>query len=464
MRLFNRYYSAFDLLLLAGDITLTVAASVGTRALMAIAFVSEQPDWTKWIIIGSVLACIVVFSFYYSDLYALDQILSKRELLLRFATGFGIACLIIGSVSYPIQEAGSQKIYLVQMLLMGLGLAAWRLMFVTMLRRVKARGKVLILGMQTIGRQVSEELCRQKHLGMKVIGFIGSQAGELTLSYGNPRQVCLPIFPRESILAVVEANAVNRILVAEGNGQFPGHDLIALRLMGIPIEDCHTFYERLMSKISITDLHPGWIARSQGFCRTPWLVVTKRIIDLIVSALGLLLAAPVALITAIAIKLDSSGPILYRQERMGQHERPFTLYKFRSMSDGAETRTGPVWAGQKDPRITRVGRIIRKLRIDEIPQMFNVVKGEMSFVGPRPERPFFVFALNEKIPYYRLRFSVKPGLTGWAQVSCPYGDSEDDAIEKLQYDLYYVKNMCLMFDLQILFETIKVIVLSRGAQ
>jgi sugar transferase (PEP-CTERM system associated) len=464
MRLFNRFYSSFDVLLLLGDIVLTITVAVGTRFFIAVAVVYDEPDWVKWIVIGSVVASIIIVSFYYSDLYIIDQILSKRELLLHFATGFGIACLIIGSVSYSIQEAGSQNIYLIQMLILGLGLLAWRLGFVTLIRKAKIRGKLLILGMQTIGRLVSEELWRQKHLGLEVVGFVGADAGQLTLSYGNPRRVCLPVFARDSILAVVEATAVNRILVAEGNGNFPGEDLVALRLRGIPIEDCHTFYERLMSKICITDLHPGWIARSKGFHRTRWVIAAKRVIDVIVSALGLALAAPVTLVTAIAIKLDSAGPVLYRQERVGQNERPFTLYKFRSMTDGAEVRTGPVWATESDPRVTRVGRIIRKLRIDEIPQVLNVLKGEMSFVGPRPERPFFVSALNAKIPYYHLRFSVKPGLTGWAQVSYPYGDSEEDAIQKLQYDLYYVKNMSPMFDLQILFETVKVILLGKGAQ
>jgi exopolysaccharide biosynthesis polyprenyl glycosylphosphotransferase len=183
-----------------------------------------------------------------------------------------------------------------------------------------------------------------------------------------------------------------------------------------------------------------------------------------VSSVGLLIAAPVAVITAIAIKFDSHGPVLYLQERVGQNESIFTLYKFRSMHCDAETATGPQWATKNDPRVTRVGRIIRKMRIDEIPQLINVLKGEMSLVGPRPERPFFVARLKEKISYYQLRFSVKPGITGWAQISASYADSEEDSIEKLQYDLYYVKHMAPLFDLQILFETVKVIVLGRGAQ
>jgi lipopolysaccharide/colanic/teichoic acid biosynthesis glycosyltransferase len=170
------------------------------------------------------------------------------------------------------------------------------------------------------------------------------------------------------------------------------------------------------------------------------------------------------LLTALAIRLESPGAVLYRQERVGQSERTFTLYKFRSMQDNAEEGVGPVWAARNDPRVTRVGKIIRKLRIDEIPQMFNVLRGDMSFVGPRPERPIFVSALKEKIPYYHLRHLAKPGITGWAQVSYSYGNSETDAIEKLQYDLYYIKNISPLFDLQIIFETAKIVLLGRGAQ
>jgi exopolysaccharide biosynthesis polyprenyl glycosylphosphotransferase len=219
-----------------------------------------------------------------------------------------------------------------------------------------------------------------------------------------------------------------------------------------------------MSKIPIADLQPGWIALSRGFRHTRGILFAKRIIDMLVAAIGLLLAAPVALLTAVAIKLESRGPILYRQERVGQNERPFVLYKFRSMLPDAEAQTGPVWATVDDPRVTRVGKVIRALRIDEIPQMVNVLKGEMSFVGPRPERPFFVTRLKERIPYYPVRFSVKPGITGWAQISHSYADSEEDAIEKLQYDLYYIKNVSVIFDLQIILETFKVILFGRGAQ
>lgn len=464
MRLYNRYLSPYDVLLVIGDVGLVVCATVVARYTMVYAGVADIADWSRWMIVAGAITSVIVATFYYADLYELDQTLSRREMTLRFLNGFGVVCIIIGMVSYPHQEAGAKNIYLIEISLIGAGLFTWRLFIINLLRRAKCRGKLLILGLQEIGKQVSEQVYLRKHLGMEVIGFVGAEAGTITLRYGNPRLVTLPVYSRDSIVSVAATNDVSRILVAEGNGNFPGQDLVTLRLNGMPFEDCHTFYERLMSKISITDLHPGWIARSDGFRRTPWIAFAKRTIDIVVSGFGLVLSAPIAALTAIAIRVDSNGPILYCQERVGQKEHPFLLYKFRSMSQDAEGASGPCWAEKNDPRVTRVGRFIRLSRIDEIPQMLNVLKGEMSFVGPRPERPFFVDGLKAAIPYYSLRFSVKPGITGWAQVSYKYGASDEDAVEKLQYDLYYLKHMSPVFDLQIIFETIKVVLLRRGSQ
>jgi sugar transferase (PEP-CTERM system associated) len=347
-------------------------------------------------------------------------------------------------------------------------LCAWRVGFMQVIARARIHARVLVVGLQAIGKLVAEELLKQKKLGMEVIGFVaqGQSADHLTLAYGNPVRVSLPIYQPSLLMDLFQKQNVNRILLAgtEGCHDALGRELVTLRARGVAIEDCHSFYERLVSKIAIADLSPEWIVRCKGF-RRDWLVLfTKRVIDLVVSATGLLVTAPVTFLTGVAIKLDSPGPIFYRQERVGQNGEPFTIYKFRSMCESAEADGSPVWAAEDDPRVTRVGRVIRKLRIDEIPQMFNVLKGEMSLVGPRPERPFFVQKLNENIPYYSLRHSIKPGITGWAQISYPYGDSEKDAIEKLQYDLYYIKNMSPLFDLQIIFESLKVVLLGKGSR
>jgi sugar transferase (PEP-CTERM system associated) len=465
VRLFNRYFTAYDVLLVVGDFTLVWGASLATRQMLQWAGSSSAHSLDLLLLHGLAMALIVVISFYYSDLYAIDQTLSVHELSHRFAAGLGMACIIIGVISYPIPNFG-KSIYVSEMLVMGFSLAFWRFGFMRVINQASIRAKVLIIGTRAIGRMVAEELYLKRNLGMEVIGFVSENAGRVALTYGNPKKVEIPIFAPPSLCGLVVSSGIDRILLAGADfgPQSYFKDLVSVRAMGVPIEDCHSFYERLTSKIAITDLPPEWIALSKGFRRDRLILAAKRIIDVVVSFLGLILSVPLILLTAIAIKLESSGPLFYRQERVGENERYFTLLKFRSMTKDAEAQLGPVWAAENDPRVTRVGAIIRKLRIDEIPQMINVLRGEMSFVGPRPERPYFVATLKQNIPYYDLRHSVKPGITGWAQICYRYGDSEQDAIEKLQYDLYYIKHMSPVFDLQIIFESFKVIVFGWGAR
>jgi len=466
MRIFNRYFTTADLVLILGDVALAILAMGAVRAVTYVANIVPVDDWIMWPGQGERVAVFVVLSFYYTDLYVIDPTMPTKELMLRLFNGFGLACLIVGAVGYLLPGLGFEKIYLFEMVIVGLGLFVWRVGFARALEKPSVHGRILIVGTRKIARLVAEEICRRKHLGIQVVGFVGLQSGKVNLAYGNPVQRSLPVFPKRSTFEVVEREGVSQVLVEGGEScdDFPAQELVTLRLKGMPIEDCHSFYEKLTSRIPIWDLQPGWIALSKGFRRSDWILFLKRIIDITVSALGLVVTSPITIVTAVAIKLDSSGPVFFRQERSGQHERPFILYKFRSMVDNAEDRSGPVWAATNDPRVTRVGRIIRKLRIDEFPQMINVLKGDMSFVGPRPERPFFVSRLKEKIPYYHLRLSVKPGITGWAQILYEYGDSDESATKKLEYDLYYLKHMSPLFDLQILFETLKVVIFGRGAR
>ena len=465
MRFFNRYYTAYDFLLVLGDFALVLGVTVIGREVLEWAGSVPASSLSVSILHGFAMATILVGSFYYSDLYSVDQTLSVNELFHRFVAGLGTACIIIGVVSYPIPNFG-KSIYVSEMLVMGIFLFLWRFGFMRVIKHASIRAKVLIVGTRAIGKLVAEELYLKKQLGMEIVGFVGEKPGQLALSYGNPKKVEIPIFAPLSLTGLIVSSHVDRILLA-GADLGPHsyfRELVSVRAMGVPIEDCHSFYERLTSKIAIADLPPEWIALSKGFRRDRIILAAKRIIDVLVSFVGLVLSAPIILLTAVAIKLESPGPIFYRQERVGQSERHFTLFKFRSMAQDAEAEVGPVWAAENDPRATRVGSIIRKLRIDEIPQMINVLKGEMSFVGPRPERPFFVEPLKQNIPYYDLRHSVKPGITGWAQICYRYGDSEQDAIEKLQYDLYYIKHMSPVFDLQIIFESFKVIIFGWGAR
>jgi sugar transferase (PEP-CTERM system associated) len=233
-------------------------------------------------------------------------------------------------------------------------------------------------------------------------------------------------------------------------------------LRGITVTDAATFFERETYQIRVESLQPSWLVFGGGFDQSFVRTFMKRTFDIIVSVIILLLTMPIMLVTALLIRLEDGGPVIYSQERTGRGNRPFKVHKFRSMGINAEKAGKPIWAQQNDPRVTRVGDFIRKVRIDELPQLWNVFKGEMSFVGPRPERPFFVEQLSNDIPYYNVRHSIKPGITGWAQVRYGYGASVEDAVQKLQYDLYYVKNNSLFLDILVLIDTMKVVLFGSG--
>jgi sugar transferase (PEP-CTERM system associated) len=264
----------------------------------------------------------------------------------------------------------------------------------------------------------------------------------------------------------VSEGRVDRIVVAleERRGRFPAEDLLNCRMEGISIEEGIAFYEHLTGKLLIEKAYPSFLIFSDGFIKTTYHHGVKTALDFSLALSGLIILLPVMALIALAIKLDSVGPIFYRQERVGKNGKTFILLKFRSMKKDAEKATGPIWAEEGDKRVTWVGKILRKLRLDEIPQMINILRGEMSFVGPRPERPHFVEHLKDEIPFYDKRHAVKPGITGWAQIKYPYGASKNDALEKLKYELYYIKNMSLFFDLLVLFRTVKIALFGNGAR
>jgi len=308
---------------------------------------------------------------------------------------------------------------------------------------------------------LAREVLERRDAGYRVVGFVDNRPELVGQSLINPRV----LGTHEDMADIVRREGVNRIIVSmnERRGQFPTGQLLALSLAGeVAIEECASFYERLTGRVSLDMLRPSWLifsgrgrqARLSGALRT----ALHRGVALV----GAIASLPIALLTAVLIKLDSPGPVLYSQERVGKNGRTFRVYKFRSMRTDAE-KDGPVWAvKQGDARATRVGRVIRKIRVDEIPQFWNILRGDMNFVGPRPERPHFVRQLAEEIPFYEQRHLIPPGLTGWAQIKYPYGASVEDARQKLQYDLYYIKNQSLVLDAVILFETVKTILFGRG--
>jgi sugar transferase (PEP-CTERM system associated) len=266
------------------------------------------------------------------------------------------------------------------------------------------------------------------------------------------------------LLRLAQNFMADRIVVSLGErrGFFPVEELLSCKLAGIEVMDAPSFYEIATQKLLIENITPSWFIFSNGFKVTWFLRLCKRILDITASLAGLLCFLPIVPFIVLAIKLDSPGPILFRQTRVGQGDKHFTLMKFRSMRQDAEMKTGAVWSQHNDPRITKVGNFLRRSRFDEIPQLINILKGDMSLVGPRPERPEFVNELKKRIPYYSERHYVKPGLTGWAQVRYPYGSSVEDAIEKLRYDLYYIKNISVMLDLYIVIKTFGVVLLGKG--
>ncbi|MCS6944487.1 MAG: TIGR03013 family PEP-CTERM/XrtA system glycosyltransferase [Sutterellaceae bacterium] len=321
--------------------------------------------------------------------------------------------------------------------------------------------RVLIVGTGPEAVTVERSLRTLRYPRIDVVGFY--QAGEAA-SHAVERE---RVIPRSlSLTDVVERLQVKEVIVAvreQRGGVLPLRELLDCRVRGIPVTDLSAFYEKVRGEVPIESLKASWLIYGSGFEQGNVRTFIKRAFDLVVALALLVLAAPLMLLTALAIKLDSPGPVIYRQVRTGRAGRPFTVLKFRSMRTDAEHNGVPVWAQANDARVTRVGRVIRKLRIDELPQLINVLRGEMSFVGPRPERPEFVAKLKEQIPFYDLRHSVKPGLTGWAQVRFAYAASVDDARTKLQYDLYYVKNHSLFLDILILFETVRVVLFREGA-
>lgn len=347
------------------------------------------------------------------------------------------------------------------MMYMLLGLVVVRVLFHVVRRAVVGAPRVLIVGVGAEAQSVAADLRLPGRAQRTVVGYYpaGSEEAVATDARVFPRGVALD--------SLVKRYQVDEVIVAvreQRGGGVPMDQLLACRLQGTPVLDLAGFYERSKGQVPTESLKASWLVYGHGFVQGPIRTAVKRAFDVVCSSLLLTLASPLMLLTALLIKLDSPGPVIYRQERVGLRGRGFMCLKFRSMCSDAEKDGVARWASKNDARVTRVGAFIRKCRIDELPQLFSVLKGEMSLVGPRPERPSFVAQLREQIPFYDIRHSVKPGVTGWAQVRYSYGASVEDARRKHQYDLYYVKNNSLFLDLLVLVETVSVVLFREGAQ
>jgi len=419
--------------------------------------------WWEFLAEAIFITILCQLIFLINDLYDLENKLGLSDVIVRIIIAFAVCSLILSIFYFVFPSLGLSQGFFLYSLLIALGLIiCWRVIFGWLFNRLKYAQRIIIYGSGSTAQMIAHEIAQYGNPLYRVEGFADD----------NPEQVGRKIMglkvynAARDLPQIVTQKKIDKIVVAlnQRRGVFPVNTLLKCKLKGTEVVDLPDFYEKLTGKILIKDLRPSWLIFSPGFHQAARYRSLKRALDIVFSIIGLILASPIMLITAILIKLDSPGPVLFRQERVGGYGKPFILMKFRSMYADAEEGTGPVWAQENDQRITRVGRIIRKLRIDELPQMINVLKGEMSFVGPRPERPYFIKKLQERVPYYTQRLMAKPGITGWAAVKFQYSSNIEGAVEKLQYDLYYIKNISLTLDLLIILKTIQVIITGKGSR
>ena len=402
-------------------------------------------------------------SFYLLDLYDFVVMHDRRELVLRLLQALGLAWIALALIFYLMPQVmigrGVSMISLPLALLLMVG---WRLAIHWVLGHPEIGERILIVGSGPFAIEIARETLGRPDAGYRVVGFVDNDPALVGKSLINPKVIGLT----SELGSLVRSEHIDRIVVAiaDRRGQFPTEELLRLSLSGdVSIEESASFYERLTGRVLLDLIRPSWLIFSSRGRRARLNELANAAMHRTVALFGAVLSLPISIITAILIKIESRGPIFYRQERVGKNGRPFSVMKFRSMRVDAE-KDGPVWAKTEDERTTRVGRIIRKIRVDEIPQFWNILRGDMNFVGPRPERPHFIAQLAQEIPFYEQRHLVAPGLTGWAQIKYPYGASIEDAKQKLEYDLYYLKNQSITLDATIMFETIKTILLGRGGR
>lgn len=463
--MFNKTWRS--VILIAGETLLLAAAVVISSVLIggpqAWDLVTDNTAFLRVLLI--VVVCQVCL--HYTDLYDLRTMTTKRDLAQRVMRAIGATSLILGIAYwlFPLLVV-RQNVFLLSAVLSVALVMLWRSAFDIITDHLAPRERLLLVGTSPAAVVLARELFeRRQELGVDIVGFVDPDPARVGAPVINPGVVGTI----DDIPALSSRMHVDRVVVSlsDERGKLRMDQLLDVRLRsGVLFDHLASVYEEYTGKIALENLRPSWLVFSTGFRKTQLLTVTKRTFDLVAAVCGLILSLPLTIITAILVKLESPrDPVLYHQERVGLNGATFTIHKFRTMKSDAEAKTGPVWsAGDNDPRITRVGRFLRKTRLDEIPQLWNVLVGDMSLIGPRPERPSFVEKLTQQIPFYGQRHVVKPGVTGWAQVRYAYGASVEDALEKMQYDLYYVKHMSLMFDLMIALETIKTVVLRRGAK
>ncbi len=458
IRLFKVYYPLRTLVLLAGEAMIVWFSFIGGTMLQ-----NRDDTWLLlnveggYLKIFAVTGIVLLFSHWF-DLYDASSLGDKWEQVVRLLLVLGLVSLALSLVGFlvpsllPGNGSGSAVLGLI---ILCITLFCWRGAYSWLAKQPYLRERVYVLGTGSRAQQLVQGLRRLTDLGIEVVGWTGNLGDEPT-----PEEVT------SHLLALAGEDGVDRVIVAmpDRRGAWPVDELLDLRLKGVKIEEATSWLEKMSGRIEVDDRNASWLIFSEGFRFRVGYQLLRSCFSTLVAATALVLVSPLLPFIILAIKLDSPGAVLYRQLRVGLDGKHFYCFKFRTMRPDAEADTGATWATDNDPRITRVGRFLRLSRLDEIPQLWCVLKGDMAFVGPRPERPEFVDRLILKIPHYRLRHMVRPGITGWAQVRYRYGNTDDDAREKLQYDLFYLKNASVGLDLLIMFQTIKIVLLGRGAQ
>ena len=462
IRLFGHYVPAPLVVLMLAEGAAVFASVYAGVVLPYIALPLVTPvSWTRSALpTATLLALLVVISIDLAGLSDARRRFRRAEVLLRLLAAFALAYLIIAVLGYLVPSLRlARQAYLLSFTVGFPTVLVMRSVHARLTAATRPRRKVLLLGSGPLSELISK--LARPDTGYEVVGCVNGKSSATEEANG------LKVLGTVDDLAWVVKTLKPDVVVAameERRAALPIDTILQCKLQGVEVADWPAFYERLTTKLLVSQISPSWLAFSDGFHRSRLHDALKRTFDLTVGLVGCLISFPVLLLLTVLIKLDSNGPVFFRQERVGKNGRVFSLVKLRTMRANAEERSGPVWAAAGDARITRVGRFLRKTRLDETPQFFNVLFGDMSLVGPRPERPAFTVQLQEHLPFYMHRHVVKPGITGWAQVRYPYGASIDDAREKLEYDLYYVKNRSLFLDLLIIVETVQVVLFGRGGR
>lgn len=467
IRLLNAHFPTRTVFLGVSEACLVMLAFlVATVARLGASDATVMLKYEQGFVKIAVVATAFTICMYYFELYDSSVLRNQREVLTRIIQVLGTLCIALSLLYYfyPPLQLG-RGIFVFGFALLTVLTFAWRRIFLRVNALPHFADRALIFGNGPLAAPLSREFSARPELGVAVVGHIPDN-GDSPDAEVSSMAGALEIADQETFYRLVKSRRISRIIIVMGDrrGKLPVEFLLSLKSRGVLIQDGTDVYEAITGKVPTESLRLGWLLFSKGFYVSDGLLLYKRVASIIVSMLGLILSLPLIPFVVLAIKLSSPGPVFYRQKRVGRNGQFFDCYKFRTMRADAEADSGPTWAKDDDPRITRVGRFLRLTRIDEIPQLWNVLKGDMALVGPRPERPEFVEWLNKEIMHYHLRHTIRPGITGWAQIRYKYGSSIEDAKEKLRYDLFYVKNISPGLDLLIFLQTIKTILWRRGAQ